>query len=84
MGLTFDASRIWIFSNRKTAVVGFVLAVCLASFALSIHLPIHLIMTRLPVKEFPSQKSEVTALFLSGAACTSGSRAGGTYCGELM
>ena len=78
--LIFDASRIWVFSKRKTAVVGLVLAVCLASFALSIHLPIHLIMTQLPVKDFPKEKSEVAALFLSGAACTSGSGAGGTCC----
>ncbi|KAF8192968.1 hypothetical protein BJ912DRAFT_836808, partial [Pholiota molesta] len=60
--------RIWIFSKKDFLVVGFVFALCLGTFALSIHLPIHVLMTHLPISKFPSDKPEILALFLIGAA----------------
>ncbi|KAF9479835.1 hypothetical protein BDN70DRAFT_932265 [Pholiota conissans] len=63
----FFLHRIWIFSRKNYFVVGLVMVLCLATLALSIHLPIHVMLSHIPISEFPSDKPEILALFLVGA-----------------
>ncbi|KAF8155550.1 hypothetical protein B0H34DRAFT_500080 [Crassisporium funariophilum] len=63
----FFLNRIWVFSHKNIAVVGFLLSLCITTVVLDILVTVQIISVPF-VTEFGRRKGEIIAVFTTGAA----------------
>jgi hypothetical protein len=68
--LNYLLDRIWVCSEKNIFIVGFILAICLATLGLNIFITVKILQIPF-VTEFGAEKGAIIAIFTSGAAGTS-------------